>query len=96
MAKNTKIIGITRNGSRNTRIEFRGGGSKGEIEIPGGMSELRSWINEVKEDDRMLIALAMKVWLVNNPGSTDFTSLIGKTITLDFAAATTAGIVTIA
>ena len=96
MAKNTKITKIDRNGQLNTRIEFRGGGVKGEIEVPGGMQEFRAWINDtIREDHAMLIALALKSWLVKNPGSTDFSAVVGKTITLDFNALTVAGIVTI-
>ena len=96
MARSTKIVKIDRRGARCTLVTYRGGGEKNQLEIPGGMAEFRDWINEmVKDSHEVLVALALKQWLVKNPGSTDFSAIEGKTITLDFAAAVTAGIVTV-
>jgi hypothetical protein len=96
MARNTKIVKIDRRGARCTLVTYRGGGEKGQLEIPGGMPAFRDWINEtIKDNHELLVALALKQWLAKNPGSTDFSAIEGKTITLDFEAAATAGIVTV-
>ena len=97
MTRSTRITKIDRRGQRCTLVTYRGGGEKGQLEIPGGMPEFRDWINDtIKDNHELLIALALKQWLVKNPGSTDFTGIEGKTITLDFQAAMNAGLVTIA
>ena len=96
MARTTKIVKVDRRGQRCTLVTHRFGGQKGQIEIQGGVPAFRDWINEqVKENDEFLIALLLKWWLVNNPGSTDFSTLEGKTITVDFTAAVNSGIVTV-
>lgn len=96
MARSTKIIKIDRRGQRCTLVNYRGGGEKNQIEVPGGMPEFRAWINDiVKDSHELMVALALKQWLAKNPGSTDFSGIEGKTITLDFEAAVTAGIVTV-
>jgi hypothetical protein len=60
------------------------------------MPAFRDWINEqISDTDELLVAFALKWWLVNNPNSTDFSTLEGKTITIDFQAAVNAGMVTI-
>lgn len=96
MARSTTIVGIKRNGIKNTTIEFRGAGAKGELEIPGGLAEFRDWLqNSNREDVSFLISLALRSWVVKNPAATDFSALVGKTVTLDFGAPTLTGIVTI-
>lgn len=96
MERSTRITKIDRRGARATLITYRHGGVKGQLEIPGGMSAFRDWINEqVKENEEFLIALALKHWLVNNPGSTDFSAIEDKLITLDFEALATSGLVVI-
>lgn len=96
MAKSTRITRIDRRGPRCTLITYRHGGVKGQLEIQGGMPAFRDWINEqVKDSEEFLIALALKQWLAKNPGSTDFSSIEGKLITLDFDALATSGLVVI-
>lgn len=96
MARSTRITKIDRRGQRATLITYRGGGEKGQIEVPGGMAEFRDWINsQIRDSHELLVALALKQWLAKNPGSTDFSSIEGKTITLDFEAVASAGIVTV-
>lgn len=96
MARSTRITKIDRRGTRATLVTYRFGGRKGQIEIPGGMPAFRDWINEqIFDDDELLVALLLKWWLVNNPASTDFSTLEGKTITLDFEALATSGLVVI-
>lgn len=97
MARSTRITKIDRRGQRCTLITYRGGGVKGQLEIPGGMSEFRQWIREnARDSHETLIALALMVWLQKNPGeNADFSAIEGKLITLDFDAIMTAGLVTI-
>ena len=96
MARSTRITKIDRRGARATLVTFRQGGVKGQLEIPGGMTEFRDWINDqVRDNAEFLVALALKQWLVKNPGSTDFSAIEGKTITLDFEAAVNAGMLTV-
>lgn len=96
MPRSTRITKIDRRGPRCTLVNFRHNGIKGQLEIPGGMAAFRDWINEqVKDNEEFLIALALKQWLVKNPGSTDFSTIEGKLITLDFEALATIGLVTI-
>lgn len=96
MARSTRIVRIDRRGQRCTLVTYRGGGEKGQLEIPGGMPEFRQWINEqLKDNAELLVALALKQWLVKNPGSTDFSTIEGKTITLDFEAVASSGLVVI-
>lgn len=96
MARSTRITKIDRRGPRCTLVTYRGGGEKGQIEIPGGMAEFRDWINtQVRDSHELLVALALKQWLVKNPTATDFSGIEDKIITLDFEAPATAGIVTV-
>lgn len=96
MARSTRITKIDRRGARATLVTYRHNGVKGQLEIPGGMPAFRDWINEqVGESEEFLVALALKQWLVKNPGSTDFSSIEGKLITLDFEALGTSGLVVI-
>lgn len=88
MPRSTRITQVDRQGPRRTLIRYRGGGEKGEIEITGGMPELRQWIRgQIADSHELLVALALRQWLEQNPNSTDFSAIEGKTITLDFAAA---------
>ena len=96
MRRSTRIIKVDRRGARATIVTWRLAGQKGQIEVQGGMPAFRDWINEqIRDNDELLVAIGLKWWLVNNPGSTDFSSLEGKTITIDFQAAVNAGLVTI-
>lgn len=88
MARTTRIIKVERQGARRTLIRYRGGGEKGEIEVPGGMVDLRQWIRaQIAETPEILVALALRQWLEQNPSSTDFATIEGKSLTLDFSAA---------
>lgn len=97
MARNTKIVKIDRRGANCTIVVYRGGGEKGGIEIPGGMPAFRDWIRDshIGDSHKGLVVLALKSWLAKNPGSTDFSSVEGKTIMLDLEAPTLTGIFTI-
>jgi hypothetical protein len=96
MAKSTKIVKVDRRGARCTLVRVRSAGYKNEIEVPGGMAEFREWIRErVKENEEFLVAIGLAQWLAKNPGSTDFSGIEGKTISIDLTAATTTGLVTI-
>lgn len=96
MPKQARITNIIRRGQRATLVRWRGGGRKNEIEIPGGMDEFRQWIREqLREDEDMLVVLALAQWLAKNPNSTDFTGIEGKQLTLDLSASATTGIVTV-
>lgn len=87
MAKTTTIVKIDRQGARRTLIRVRGGGYKTELEIPGGLSELRLWIrSQIEDSHSVLVALALRQWLEKNPDSADFSAIEGKQLTLDFAA----------
>lgn len=88
MPRSTRITKIERQGNTRTLINFRGGGAKGQLEIPGGVAELREWIrSQLREDHDLLIALALRQWLAQNPSAADFSSIEGKQLTLDFGAA---------
>lgn len=96
MRRSTRITKVDRQGQRATLVTWRGGGRKGQLEIQGGMTEFREWINDqIRDNDELLVALALKHWLVNNPASQDFTSIEGKTITIDLTLPATSGLMVI-
>ncbi len=97
MARTARITKIDRRGARCTLVRWRGGGEKGEIEIPGNMQDFRQWIREqLKDSGETLIAIALAQWLAKNPNeNADFSGVEGKTITLDLTASASVGIVTV-
>jgi hypothetical protein len=96
MARTARITKIDRRGARCTLLNYRAAGEKSQVEIPGGMQEFRQWIREqLKDSSETLVAIALAQWLAKNPGSTDFSTIEGKTITLDLEAVASAGLVTI-
>lgn len=97
MARTTRIIKIDRRGPKCTIVAYKGGGEKGNIEILGGMPEFREWIREsrIGDNHKGLVVLALKQWLAKNPGSTDFSAIEGKQVTLDLDALPITGIFTV-
>lgn len=61
------------------------------------MPEFRNWIrtSNISETHKGLVVLALKTWLAKNPGSIDFSSIEGKTVTIDLEAETLTGVLTI-
>ncbi len=97
MPRVARITKVDRRGPRCTLVRWRGGGERGEIEIPGGMSEFRDWIREqLKDADETLVAIALAQWLAKNPNEgNDFSGIEGKVITLDLNAIPATGILTV-
>jgi hypothetical protein len=96
MARQARITKIDRRGARCTLVTGRSGGEKFQFEIAGGMQEFREWIREqIKESPEFLVALGLAQWLAKNPGSTDFSGIEGKTISIDLQAVASVGLVTV-
>lgn len=97
MAKTARITKIDRRGPRCTLVNWRGGGEKRQIEIPGNMADFRQWIREqIKDQEETLVLIGLAQWLAKFPTeNADFSAIEGKTITLDLTAPALTGLVTV-
>lgn len=68
-----------------------------QFEIPGTLADLKQFVrNRIRDIDPEFIALlGIARWLAMNPTGTNPGQLVGKTISLDLSALTTANIFTV-